>query len=149
MAATWRLESTMQQQQWCTGYEPGDCCYSHLASARERLLSRGWFCTTCSSARLQFETSLGVCAAHSSWPPHTLFITCSGRTVASASVPRHGTGTSRCFSQFTATYVGPHLRHSTDTVRATNKHQRRVYTRLVCRRIVEENCTVSVAVSGC
>ena len=46
----WRLASTMQQQ-WCTGYEPGDCCCSHPASARERLLSRRWFCTTCSSAR--------------------------------------------------------------------------------------------------
>ena len=55
----WRLASTAQQQ-WCTGYEPGGCCCSHPSSARERLLSRRWFGTNCSSARWRFETVLGA-----------------------------------------------------------------------------------------
>ena len=104
-ASAWRLESTTQQQ-WCTGYEPGDCCCSRPASAKERLLSRRWFCTTCSSARSRFETAPEMCAAaHDSWAAHILSSARSGRTVASASVPRRGTGTNRCFSQFTATYA--------------------------------------------
>ena len=49
-----------------------------------------------------------ACALHtavSSWPAHTLFITHSGWTVASASVPNRGTETNRsCFS------VHSHLR---------------------------------------
>lgn len=56
----WRLASTTQQQ-WCMGYEPGDCCCSHPASARERLLSRRWLCTNCSSARWRFETAIAAC----------------------------------------------------------------------------------------
>ena len=94
--SAWRLESTTQQQ-WCTGYEPGDCCCSHPSSARERLLSRHWFCTSCSSARSRFETAVEMCAAHDSWAAHILSNARSGRTVASASVPRRGTGTNRSF----------------------------------------------------
>ena len=109
--SAWRLESTTQQQ-WCTGYEPGDCCCSHPASAKERLLSRRWFCTTCSSARSRFETAPEMCAAHDSWAAHILSSARSGRT----SDCRVGIGTEtrnwdesillpRPSSQITATYA--------------------------------------------
>jgi len=92
----WRLASTTQQQ-WCMGYEPGACCCSHPSSARERRLSRRWFCTSCSSARSRFETAVEMCAAQESWAAHISSIARSGWTVASASVPNRGTGTNRCF----------------------------------------------------
>ena len=57
--SVWRLESTTQQQ-WCTGYEPGGCCCSHPSSARERLLSRRWFGTSCSPARRRFDFAFGL-----------------------------------------------------------------------------------------
>ena len=94
--SAWRLESTTQQQ-WCTGYEPGDCCCSHPSSARERLLSRRWLGTSCSPARRRFETASRQCAPQWRCRAHCPSPARTGRTVASALVPRRGTETNRSF----------------------------------------------------
>ena len=87
--SAWRLESTTQQQ-WCTGYEPGGCCCSHPSSARERLLSRRWLGTSCSPARRRFETASRQCAPQWRCRAHCPSPARTGRTVASALVPRRG-----------------------------------------------------------
>ena len=92
----WRLASTAQQQ-WCMSYEPGACCCSHPSSARERLLYRRWLGTSCSPARRRFETALAAIPRQRRDRGIAGVYACSGRTVASASVPRRGTGTNRCF----------------------------------------------------
>ena len=92
--SAWRLESTTQQQ-WCTGYEPGGCCCSHPSSARERLVSRRWTGTSCSPARRRSETALAAIPRQRRDRGIAGVYACSRRTVASASVPRRGTGKNR------------------------------------------------------
>ena len=92
----WRLASTAQQQ-WCTGYEPGGCCCSHPSSARERLLSRRWLGTSCSPARRRFDVAFGAIPRQRRDRGIAGVSARSGRTVASALVPRRGTETNRCF----------------------------------------------------
>ena len=87
--SAWRLESTTQQQ-WCTatGYEPGGCCCSHAASARERLLSRRWIGTSCSPARRRFDLAYGAIPRQRQGRGIAGVSARSGWTVASALVPR-------------------------------------------------------------
>ena len=108
----WRLASTAQQQ-WCMSYEPGACCCSHPSSARERLLYRRWLGTSCSPARRRFETALAAIPRQRRDRGIAGVYACSGRTVASASVPRRGTGTNRCFFP-----VHSHLRLDPATCRS-------------------------------
>ena len=77
----------------CTGYDLRawrlqllSC--SHPSSARERLLSRRWFGTSCSLARRRSETALGAIRRQRRDRGIAGVPACSGRTVASASVPR-------------------------------------------------------------
>ena len=103
--SAWRLESTTQQQ-WCTGYEPGDCCCSHPSSASESACSLDVGLVPAALQRVVGLTSRLDCTL----APSTAEGTVPAGRAADGLPRRHWYRTAELgridpFTQFTATYA--------------------------------------------